>query len=709
MKRILWTKLGLSAMLALAVTASCLPPMIGSAADQPELSSDSVRGTTRIVLGAEQMLEVGNTRLFRHESSSVISFEVTIRNGSSVDLPLDDYYFAVKTRSGSIMNFKVLPEDAQRKLVPAGASGTYRFYGTVANGLNADGLLIEIGRWDFGSASLSVPLGSVALSDAAPAPGGNVVDVNVNNGTLQGTIASTASRSMGKNKEITWTVTFRNAQAAPAALPDWSFWLQSSGDQVYSMTPDRKTEGLIIEPGTDMSFTLIATLPAETDTDSSPAGLVITRTLAEANNQAKVYVPASYVPIPADTGGAESGASRTFIAAEGTFTASLESLQRWPWDHRDLVTAAVTLVNVSDAAVPVPKLNGTFRADNTQEWTAQVVPTDTIRLLQPGQSTRMYMQANLDPKEIVQAWDILLQEAVDMNGKPQNVHRTEWSKQTAAPVKEVAAGQSTEMNGLGGKWAYSASAPTVYESTNGQLVTVRVDAVNLDKRYNPLDKWVTQLVTAEGAVYPAEVEVTEQRVIPQGKASLTAWTVLPKGADIQGLKLMLGLAVTGSKLSGMTDKPDSFLQAAEYLLPEKSASQPVKEGELNFYPYTLTIKDKNKPYWNYNEKRAVFEVNYSFDYTLLKDLSIVSEMKKRRVIVELLDGAGEKIHEEAYALEPEDAGTKGWDIGSGTEKWTADSKELSINTTQYTVNVYEEFLPGYKRLISSTTSDWMSR
>jgi hypothetical protein len=373
-----------------------------------------------------------------------------------------------------------------------------------------------------------------------------------------------------------------------------------------------------------------------------------------------------------------------------------------------LITAAITLTNVSDAAAPVPQLSGVFKTADTEEWAAQMVRTDSLRLLQPGQSTRLFLQANLHQAEIVRSWDILLQEQIVSDGKTQTVHLTEWSKLPTVSAKEIDAGKETDMSGIGGKWAYTATAPTSYESTTGQLITVQVDAVNLDNRYNPVAKWLVQFMTANGTVYPAEVEVTGHRVLPQGKASLRAWTVLPKGADIKGLKLMLGLAVTGGKLSGSMDTPDSFLQATVFHLPLGSDKPTNKLNEFVLHPYTLKINEIHTPTWHHNDKRAIFELSFSFDYTLLKDLSIVSEMKKRRVHVELLDGLGDKIIEKAYALEPEEASTSDWAVGSGTEKWTVDLKDISINTSKYTVNIYEEFLPGYRRLIGSTTSDWMS-
>jgi hypothetical protein len=788
MKWIWWTKLGLAAVLLLSTTAAVIRPMAIEAAnmaeedanklaavaeaekpviatatsdkltavpaavadqqalatlpmDTPveiageiareetqELASVLVSSNSRIGLGDGQILEVSNARRFKHDGLSICSFEVALQNHSSTDMLLDDYYLVVKTHSGSVMDFKLLPEDVDQRIVPAGAVGKYRFYGAVANGIDASGLILEAGRWDFNSDSLHVLLGSVALSDAQAHNEGQEVEVSAKNTKLQGSISAVAWRSLGKNKEATWTATFRNSGTLPAMLPEWGFWLQTADGHLYSMLPDRGPEGHTIGPGADISFILTTTLPAESDL--SHAGLVLTRILTEASKAAKTHVPTAFLPMPAEAISTETGGIRTVAATKGKFTAALESLQRWAWDDRDLITAAITLTNISDTAEPVPLLSGTFRAADTEEWTAQMVRTDSIRLLQPGQSTRLFLQANLDQDETVQSWDILLQEQIisDSGGKTQAVHLTEWSKLPAVSAKEISAGQETDMSGIGGAWTYTATAPVSYESTTGQLITVRVDAMNRDKRYNPVAKWVAQFLATDGTVYPAEVEATAQRVIPQGKASLTAWTVVPKGVDPKGLNLMLGLAVTGGKLSGPSDKPDSFLQASVFQLPEGGDRLTDGVNKFILYPYTLNINEFHRPNWYYNDKRATFELTFSFDYTLLKDLSIVSEMKKRRVVVELLDGLGNKIHEKSYTLEPEEAGagaggtagttgntgTNGtnasisWTVGSETEKWLVDMKDISINTSKYTVNIYEEFLPGYRRLIGNTTSDWVT-
>ncbi|MFC0214135.1 hypothetical protein ACFFK0_17035 [Paenibacillus chartarius] len=693
-----WTKLVLTAILAITAIAGTIRS--GTA----EAAAVTGNNGVRVELGEGQSLEVTDVRMFQYDMQSVCSFEVAVRNESETDLQLDDYYFRVTERSGNVLDFRLLPEDRGRMIVPSGTAGVYRFYGTVRNGLDPGKLLLEVGRWDFDSASLQDRVGEVTLADASPGEHGSMVEIRAGNAVLQAALTAAASRSTGESKEVTWTVTIRNSDSISAELPNWSFWLQTPEKRTFSMTPDKTSEGLRIEPGGELSFILTASLPAEEDL--THAGILMTRILSESSQTAPIYVPTAYLPMSEAVTRTAEGDSRIIPAAEGEFSVLLESVQRWPWDNRDLINAALQITNVSGTAAPVPNLTGTFRADDTEEWAAQSVRTDSLRLLQPGQSIRMFLQAQLDHREVVRSWDIFLQENVTKDGKAQAVHRTEWSDREAVSAVEVDPGNESVLDGIGGNWSYKASPPIVYESATGQLVTVRVDAMNRDKRYNPVAKWIAQWITEDGTIYPAEVEATEQRVVPQGKASLMASTALPKGMDINGMKLMLGLAVTGGKLSGAKETPDSFLQATVFKLPDMAGDPGGNTNRYMLHPYTLILNKVHHPYWNPSGKNT-FIFKLEFDYQLLKDVSFVTEMKQRRLLVELLDGNGEQIHEESYVLESDAGGVSSLDVGSGTEEWAVEVDSLSMNISRYTLNIYEEFSPGYRRLLGSTSSDWM--
>ncbi|WP_146767188.1 hypothetical protein [Paenibacillus sp. YN15] len=508
--------------------------------------------------------------------------------------------------------------------------------------------------------------------------------------------------------EAVWTFTLKNPSGTPATLPEWSFWLEDGeGGRIYSLTPDRKPAGTAIEPGGELDIALTAVLPLDSALHNPT--LILARTIQETGTGAEV--PVAAFPIPGILGHEPDGSSRSIETESGTFTAELTALERWPWTDQDLITAAVTLTNTSSKAVAVPQLEGVLVADGTVEWAAKTVRGDSVRLLQPGQSSLLFVQAKVDPEEAVGLWDVRLQAMAEAEGgaaaKP--LCRVEWSGVAAASAKKLPAGSPAKLPNTAAGWAWTASAPIIYESASEQLVAVRMDAVNGEKRYAPPGQWVAQFRTADGTMYPAEMESTSKRVIPSGTASLVAWTRLPKGVALDGLGLMLGQAVTGTSLSQPGEKPDAFLQAAVFQLPGRQGSGE-KPGDLtkpvNLYPYTFEITDMVRPAWFYNDKKALFQLNFSFEYMLAKQWNVVSEMKSRRIVLQLLDGQNHLIQEKSYELDPQDAAADGLLLDSDKKEWIVEMKDLSLDLSSFTVALYEEFLPGFRRLIGSTTSEW---
>jgi hypothetical protein len=674
----------------------------GGTAPEPEADAGMGQAAHAEILELEQgcTVELKDASVRRTGASTVWTMAVEVTNGSVKDIRLEDYYFRVRAGTGASMKASLMPEDQDALVVLPGESAVYRFYGVGSENVTAEALSLEIGRWDFGSADYEKPVGSLS-------------GVNVSGGRTEGmadaggleltaTASAAVQRSSGKFMETAITLKLQNEDASPVRLPDWQLWLELKDGSRYSVTANGLKAGGTVPAGTDLNAALNVSVPA--GKDLTDAKLSFTRpapTPGVSGSGSTIQVPAGWAKLRTEAlSVGESGESRSVASTEGAYTLTLESLQRWPWEDTDLLTATVTVAHAMDTAMPMPSLSGKFRTGSAPEWKAEVIPENSSRMLQPGQQAKLYMQIRLSPDEAASDWELVLQENVKQDGGDYMVDRAVWEGAALTPVPEIKSGQANLLSCSAGQWSCTVNGMERYEGSEGFLVAIQVEAVNLDKRYTAPAQWVAQLVTEDGTVYPAQVESANRKVVPHGKAALSVWAPLPYGVETDGMKLLMGLAVTGGKLSGPGDKPDSFLKAALYEVPAADKKVESSLDAIALFPYTLKISDMHTPFWYYNE------FTFEFDYELKKDLTVVSETKDKRFIIEVLDADGKAVHEEAYALALDSTGSTGGastqslKLGSDTIKWKEKVENYSGNITSYTLRVYEEFRPGYRKLLA---------
>lgn len=700
-----WAKCGLAAALIVSAGWTGLAGPVASASASG--TEETVRAATVAVTGEDRVkeqlelapggtVELAAAEVLKAGASTVWLLTVKISNGSGGDILLEDYAFRVKTASGGSLKASLMPEDQNALTVLSGETAVYRFYGTGPEAVAAGDLRLEVSRWDFDAEGYEVSIGTLSGAAAAGGSAGGTLDAG--GSELTASAEAVVQRSTGDHTEAAVTLKLHHSGGSTLRLPEWQLWLEMTDGSRHTVAANGLKPGSPVPPGTELTAALTLSVPSGRSLDG--AKLVFTRPAPAAGGAGSgtgtgstVQVPAGWVKLATGSlaaGGAAS--SRSVELNDGAYTLTLESLQRWPWEDTDLLTAAVAVSHGMDKAMPLPELNGIFRTGGSAEWKAQVIHPDFNRVLQPGQKAMLYMQIKLSPDETAADWELVLQESIRQDGGEFKADRAVWEGIAVTAVPQIASGQANRLSCSAGQWSCTVAGMNLYESREGSLVAIRVDAVNLDKRYTAPSQWVAQLVAEDGTVYPARVEAPDRKVVPMGKAALSVWAPLPYGVETEGMKLLMGQAVTGGKLSGPEDKPDSFLRAALYGVPELLQETDEKLDDIGLFPYTLKITDMHHPFWYYSE------FTFEFDYELRKDLTVVSVTKDRRVILQVVDADGREIHEEAYALDsPSGQSLK---TGSETVKWKKSIPNITVNIGSYTLRVYEEFRPGYRRLLA---------
>lgn len=244
----------------------------------------------------------------------------------------------------------------------------------------------------------------------------------------------------------------------------------------------------------------------------------------------------------------------------------------------------------------------------------------------------------------------------------------------------------------------SPQAVNVYESETARIYSVDLDVTNLEERFSNLPALIAHFQSPDGTVFPANISEIKSKIGPKSKAVLTAWSVIPKDYDIGQLQLLLGEAVLGVTTEG-------YVNAVRYELPTERNEVQDDLTQVKMLPYTVTIRKINT-WLDRNELRL------TFNYEISKDLSVVTSVEGRKLVLDFEDEKGNLSFSREFDFK--DFETGGEDkLKLGKEEGfriTVKDPDLifKLQTLKtYKLNLYEQF-QGQNKLLAETKVDWFT-
>jgi hypothetical protein len=243
-----------------------------------------------------------------------------------------------------------------------------------------------------------------------------------------------------------------------------------------------------------------------------------------------------------------------------------------------------------------------------------------------------------------------------------------------------------------------------YSDSNSDLVYTEIQMVNSEKRFTSLARLSGYYKTVDERYYPAVVSEVQQTISPNGSVLLSFWSKMPKGVKTEDLQLVLGEAVTGSKISGINDKPDGFIKAVDFQLSEENKQVKSSLSNIDISPYSVTMS-KMKATLGTNAG----EILLSFNYGLVKKNEAYEAYPDGHKLIVEFEAGSEKFSQ-SLELEP-DQGAKGLQLGlANTYQMTFNDPNLLTKISSfdnYTIRLYDEF-QGYKKLLAARSFNWFT-
>ncbi|WP_042213474.1 hypothetical protein [Paenibacillus borealis] len=406
-----------------------------------------------------------------------------------------------------------------------------------------------------------------------------------------------------------------------------------------------------------------------------------TNTAGTGATTSKMIFPVAYFVIPYSLRtDVQTGQEYMTTNSFGSFSYSIQSVQRYPWRDDDIVAARLKITNTQSVSLTLPELKGSIKLDND----SLLVTTDLFMdnkessVLAPGKSLEMYVLGKI---------------AYTAEFKEMRIALTGTENTETIPFLDLSIGNSTNsipaipqgksytVTGKGKTASVQENRTTVYEGENYNLVYTELLMSSEEKRQSKMARLQAYYKTKDGQYFEATPSQSDNSASPGAKQLVVFWTKLPKTMDISDISLYLGAGVNSGKLIESGQEATGFVDVAALQLNPQVNEPATTLLQTVLYPYTISFLS--------SEGRHMIStdtINISINYNLKRDYQYDAGALEHKLILQITDPFG--ISQE-----------KTLGIGTDLTEGTNNVYSLSINRSlyktlgggTYKLTLYDEF------------------
>lgn len=501
---------------------------------------------------------------------------------------------------------------------------------------------------------LDLPVGSFKLPAAtAPqwdVPEGGSKDLTISGQPVEARVRQALLRVSGDQALWNIEIAFKNNGRKSVSIPAYDYAIKASEGSLYPYeAEDQGTMTIKLSPGEERAITLDMALPAKLDQERLRLRMIepsgdnsAMRTPANPETggtttpteMAHVNLPLAYFSIPYQTERRSSiGVEYPPQSPQG-FAYTLESIQRLPWQDKDLIVAKLRLRNTQEAnTILLPELTAEVIADEKLVLSApEVIAGEQGSRIAPGAETEVYVMAKIPYTNDIQALRFRLTTQQDNAKSP---FLTWTASGLTTSVERLEQGKPYSIKTAGKRSELQERRTIIYEGTDSDIIYSQFTLTSSEQRriQAPLMKGYFQ--GASGQIYEAETVQPETPIQPGAKQLVTFWARVPKGAG-NDLQLALGTAMSGNTLA------ESGTEATGIIGVKRLTLNPVRPApigsltQLDWYPYNISV---TKLAGSLQEGSPTISLNLTFD--VKRTDSITAADAGHKLVLTIKDSLGQ--------------------------------------------------------------------
>ncbi|WP_039292905.1 hypothetical protein, partial [Paenibacillus sp. IHB B 3415] len=395
----------------------------------------------------------------------------------------------------------------------------------------------------------------------------------------------------------------------------------------------------------------------------------------------KMIFPVAYFVIPyALRTEVMTGQEYLSTNSYGSFSYSIQSLQRYPWRDDDIVAARLRITNTQTVSLTIPELKGSIKLDNDSlpVTTELYMDNKESSVLAPGKSVELYVLGKIAYTSEFRDMRVALYGTQNSESVPfldLSVNNSINS------IPTIAQGKSYTISKKGKAASLKENKTTVYEGENYNLVYTELLLSSEEKRQSKMARLQAYYKTKDGQYFEASSSQSDNSASPGAKQLVVFWTKLPKAADIADISLYLGAGTNGGKLIESKEEATGFVDVAALQLNPQGNVPATTLASTVLYPYTISVQSSEGKHL-----RSSDTLDITINYGLKRDNQYDAGALEHKLILQITD---------PFGISTEKTLTLGTDLTEGTNNQYSLSISRTLYKTMgggaYSLTFYDEF------------------
>lgn len=661
----------------------------------------------KVTLKENVTAEINDLMMIPSGNGQLIGFTLHVTNNSNAELDFIDYWVTLHTKSGAKLT--VNKEDKSRLTVQGKSTKEIFYYAKASSNIKITDLLIKMNKWDPTAASYTKVLGEITVpqryNPVTSKDNGRVIIVGETKASIIINQATIGKSDKFYRPDIDLTI--KNEGSSSLTLPDYLMYIQTNENLLYPVTANN-LKGTTLDPLTEKKFDLTASIPIAVK--EGTWNLVVTVPV----NEGKDKMPIAQLELPKSntTVGNDLNKYYTFTNADGVYYIKLNSLNRLPIEDNDLIVANLTLANKGTETIPVPALAGTYLFNGSIKKNVTVTNNGKVIAIPPGSTVDLQLSGTVPYTFDIAKANLIIQQKDSVSSEVTDLVEFTHAG-TFNPVPSVNLESGFEIKDVGYRSKVNVKEFMVFDGETAKIAAAQIEITNQEKRLAEMQQLAGYFEKEDGTVYSATFQTITDKLTPGGNALLYAWTTVPQAVDTAGMKLVIGKAVVEKSSDAETTIVTGYVTPNAFKLPDEKPAQD-KLQNIAMDPYQLSINRVSTSF--VATQSGDITIYLDFDYNLKQDMLTRANTKDQRLVVELVDANQKANYSKEFTLnsisntKDSDSSETNLRLGDNTIKvnWSDREFDTRVNTLKdYTLNVYHEIQPGYKKLIASQKLPWL--
>ncbi|WP_042137024.1 hypothetical protein [Paenibacillus sp. FSL P4-0081] len=395
----------------------------------------------------------------------------------------------------------------------------------------------------------------------------------------------------------------------------------------------------------------------------------------------KMIFPVAYFVIPyALRADVMTGQEYMTTNSYGSFSYSIQSLQRYPWRDDDIVAARLRITNTQTVSLTIPELKGSIKLDNDSlpVTTELYMDNKESSVLAPGKSVELYVLGKIAYTSEFRDMRV----ALNGTQNSESVPFLDLSVNNSInSIPTIAQGKSYTISKKGKAASLKENKTTVYEGENYNLVYTELLLSSEEKRQSKMARLQAYYKTKDGQYFEASSSQSDNSASPGAKQLVVFWTKLPKAADIADISLYLGAGINGGKLIESKEEATGFVDVAALQLNPQGNVPASTLASTVLYPYTISVQSSEGKHL-----RSSDTLDITINYGLKRDNQYDAGALEHKLILQITD---------PFGISTEKTLTLGTDLTEGTNNQYSLSISRTLYKTMgggaYSLTFYDEF------------------